>query len=76
MYENLKAEMARQNKNLVDIANETGLKYQTLREKISGNSHFVLWEIMKIKNALGVDVPLEELFANYKVGKDDESNTD
>ena len=68
--------MARQNKNLVDIANETGLKYQTLREKISGNSHFVLWEIMKIKNALGVDVPLEELFANYKVGKDDESNTD
>ena len=47
--------MARQNKNLVDIANETGLKYQTLREKISGNSHFVLWEIMKIKNALGVE---------------------
>lgn len=75
MYENLKAEMARQNKNITVLAEETGINYQTLSEKLRGNFRFSFDEAMLIKKTLGVDMPLEELFANYEVVKD-ESNTD
>ena len=74
MYENLKAEIARQNKNIIDFAEEAGFNYQTLSEKLRGNFRFSFDETVLIKKTLGVDMPLEELFANYEVGKD-EPNT-
>lgn len=68
--------MARNNKTMNNLAEETGIKYQTLSEKLRGNSPFSFKETLLIKKALGVDMPLEELFANYEVVKDDESSTD
>lgn len=62
MYENLRAEIARKNKTLQDLALETGIRYQTLSEKLRGNSPILLKEAIAIKNALAVDMPVEELF--------------
>lgn len=63
MYDNLRAEIARKNKTLVDLSNDTGIRYQTLSEKLRGNSQFTVKEAMAIKKALGVDMPIDELFA-------------
>lgn len=62
MYLNVKAELARQNLSLVDLSNKTKIRYQTLVGKINGNYPITLNEAKAIKNALKVDIPLEELF--------------
>lgn len=70
MYENLRAEIARKNMslmNLVDEINKTSyldkpMRYQTLSEKLRGNSSFTVKEAISIKNALNVNMSIEELF--------------
>lgn len=62
MYENVRVELARKNMTLVELSVATGIRYQTLSEKLRGNSELTLKEAVSIKNALGVDMPLEELF--------------
>ena len=62
MYENVRAEMARKSKTLVDLSNITGIRYQTLSEKLRGNSPLLLKEAVLIRDALGVDMSIEELF--------------
>lgn len=62
MFETLRAEMARKNKTLVDLSQATGIRYQTLSEKLRGNSPLTLKEAAEIKNALGLDMTIEELF--------------
>lgn len=62
MYENVRAEMARKNKTLVDLSEDTGIRYQTLSEKLRGNSPLLLKEALQIRDALGVDMTIEELF--------------
>jgi len=37
MYLNVKAELARQNLSVVDLSNKTGIRYQTLVEKLNGS---------------------------------------
>ena len=63
MYLNVKAELARQNLSVVDLSNKTGIRYQTLVEKLNGKYPLTLDEAKKIKTALGVDLSMEELFA-------------
>jgi len=63
MYSNVKAELARQNLSVVDLSNKTGIRYQTLIEKLNGKYPLTLDEAKKIKAALGVDLSMEELFA-------------
>ena len=63
MYLNVKAELARQNLSVVDLSNKTGIRYQTLVEKLNGKYPLTLDEAKKIKAALGVDLSIEELFA-------------
>jgi len=63
MYLNVKAELARQNLSVVDLSNKTGIRYQTLIEKLNGKYPLTLDEAKKIKAALGVDLSMEELFA-------------
>ena len=36
MYSNVKAEMARKNMSAVDLSEKTGIRYQTLVDKING----------------------------------------
>lgn len=62
MYPTIKAEMGRKGMTIVDLSNATGIRYQTLSEKLRGNYQITVQEAMSIKSALGVDIPLEELF--------------
>lgn len=62
MFETLRAEMARKNKTIVDLSQATGIRYQTLSEKLRGNSPLTLKEAAEIKSALGLDMTIEELF--------------
>lgn len=62
MYLNVKAELARRNLNLVDLSNKTGIRYQTLVDKVNGKYPLTLDEAKTIKSALEVNIPLEELF--------------
>ena len=63
MYSNVKAELARRDLTIVDLSRMTGIRYQTLADKINGKFPLTLDEAKKIKNSLGVEIPLEELFA-------------
>lgn len=71
MYENVRVELARQNIGLIDLLElvnqildaDHQIRYQTLSEKLRGNSPLLLREAIAIKKALGVDMPLEELFS-------------
>ena len=63
MFNNVKAEMARKNVTIVELANATGIKYQALADKIRGDSSMTVADAIKIKSALGVDIPFEELFS-------------
>jgi transcriptional regulator with XRE-family HTH domain len=62
MYSNVKAEMARKNMSAVDLSEKTGIRYQTLVDKINGKSPVTVDEAKRIKSALQVSIPLEELF--------------
>ena len=62
MYSNVKAELARKSMTVVDLSKKTGIRYQTLADKINGKYPLTLDEAKKIKKALAVTIPLEELF--------------
>lgn len=62
MYSNVKAELARKNLSLVDLSNMTGIRYNTLVLKINGHYPLTLDEAKKIKEALKVDLTIDELF--------------
>lgn len=62
MYANVKAEMARKNLSVVDLSKRTGIRYQSLANKINGKAPVSLTDAKKIKNALEVDIPLDDLF--------------
>lgn len=63
MYANVKAEMARKNMTIMDLSAATGIRYQTLADKLRGDGVLKVEEAVKIKRAIGVDMPLEELFS-------------
>lgn len=63
MYPNLEAELKRKNVKRADIAELLECTVGTVSEKMTGNSGFTLSAAIKIKNFLGVDIPLEILFA-------------
>ena len=62
MYPNIKAELARKGMTIVDLSNATGIRYQTLSEKLRGNYAITVNEAMAIKDALKVKTPIEVLF--------------
>lgn len=62
MYANVKAELARKGLTVVDLSNKTGIRYQTLVDKINGKHPLKLDEARAIKTALAVDLSLENLF--------------
>ena len=62
MYPVIKEAMEKKHMTLVDLASATGIRYQTLSEKLRGNYQVTVTEAMAIKKALGVKTPLEVLF--------------
>lgn len=62
MFPNLRAEMARKNLNMTQLSEITGIPLQRLSVKLSGKRELLMNEAIKIKNALEVDMSLDELF--------------
>ena len=62
MYPVIKEAMEKKHMTLVDLASATGIRYQTLSEKLRGNYQVTVAEAVAIKKALGVKTPLEVLF--------------
>lgn len=62
MYPVIKEAMEKKHMTLVDLASATGIRYQTLSEKLRGNYQITVTEAVAIKKALGVKTPLEVLF--------------
>lgn len=63
MYTNVKVEMARRDMTLSMISEITHIPLQRLSAKLSGKRKLTFEEAVQIKNALGVDMALDELFA-------------
>ena len=67
MYTNVKVEMARRDMTLSMISEITKIPLQRLSAKLSGKRKLTFEEAVQIKNALGVDMTLDELFAKKAV---------
>lgn len=67
MFRNLEAEMARAGMTKQRLAQEIGCTPSTLSLKLSGRAPVILFEAAKIKSAIGVTIPLEELFEESAV---------
>ena len=62
MYPVLRAEMARRDISRAALAEMIGMPAATFYAKFSGRFGFSLEEATAIKEAIGVDMPIEELF--------------
>jgi len=62
-FPNLNAEIARKGLTIEMLSVISGISYSSLSAKLAGRRKMSYEEALKIKNALGVDVPLETLFA-------------
>ena len=62
MYPNLRAEMARRNISQQDIADGLGITRVALSNKINGKTFFTLPEARKVKQIIGIEMPIETLF--------------
>lgn len=63
MFYNLNAEMARMGITGTYLAKKLGMTATTLSLKLNGKSELSLKQAVQIKSILGVDIPLEVLFA-------------
>lgn len=66
MYPNLEAELARKKMTKKDLAELTGIRYNTLCEKCLEKYGFTLDEALIVKKALGNPMEIEELFSSVK----------
>ena len=62
MYPNLRAEMARHNVTMSQVAAALHVQLATLSRKMSGTNDFTLGEARAIKKFLRVDMTIDELF--------------
>lgn len=63
MFPNLKAELVRRRMNVKDLSDQTGIPLGGLYARMRGDAELTFKEAVNIKNTLGVDMSLEELFA-------------
>lgn len=62
MYPNVTKEMNRKNMTIEELAQAIGADQEELADKLRGKSPIKLSESMRIKTAIGSDLPLEVLF--------------
>lgn len=62
MFPNLKAEMARKRLSIKAMSDLTGINYESLKNKMSGNTEFKRSEMCVIKNKVFPDKTLDYLF--------------
>ena len=64
MYENLKAEMARQNLTMTDVGMMCNFSLQKFSSRIKGKTPFTVDEALDIRKKLNLEsMPVEVLFA-------------
>ena len=73
MYPVIKEAMEKKHMTLVDLASATGIRYQTLSQKLLGKNPIFLKDAIAIKKALGVRTPLEVLFTEELTEKKEAS---
>lgn len=61
MFMNLNAELARKKMTIKELARKTGIKYESLKNKMAGNTEFKRTEMLSIKKEFP-DCTLEYLF--------------
>ena len=66
MLNNLKAEMARNNMTIKNLAEKTGISYESLKNKMSGQTEFKRSEMILIKKEFP-DCSLDYLFSTEPV---------
>lgn len=66
-FKNLIAEMARKGVMQKELANEVGIRPETLSKKILGKSEFTLGELKRIRDFINPELKLEYLFAEETV---------
>lgn len=66
MFKNLRAEMVRKGIDVPKLAELIGMKPNALYSRLNGTTQLTFAEAVTIKQALGVDMPLEELFEERK----------
>lgn len=66
MFKNLRAEMIRKEIDVPKLAKLIGLKVGALYSRLNGSTQLTFAEAIRIKQALGVEMPLEELFEKRK----------
>ena len=62
MYPNLRAELARKNLNITQLAELTGIKITTLYDKFNERTAFTLDEAVLIRDSLHLNMSIDELF--------------
>lgn len=62
MFPNLKAEMARRNIKVKDLASSIGVAPKTVYNRLSGRTEFTLSEMLTIKRHYFPDLTLDYLF--------------
>ena len=62
MYPNVRAEMARQDITLAILSERTKIPVQRLSLKLNGKGDLTMKEAITIREALGVDISLDELY--------------
>ena len=62
MFPNVEAEIARKRLTKLMLSEKTGIRYQTLTAKLSGDSPVTIRDAKAIKAALETDLPIEILF--------------
>lgn len=62
MFPNVRVEMARRDMNISQLSEATKIPLQRLSTKLSGKRKLTFDEAVNIKNALGCDMSLDELF--------------
>lgn len=62
MFPNLRAELVRQGINMGDFAKKVNMTAQSFSRRMTGETEFTYSECLRVKEALGVDIPLEILF--------------
>ena len=71
MYPNLRAELARRNMSVAELADAMGCVPSAVYKKLNGETDFKLREAKAVKEALGYWGSLDELFE--RVGNDTKS---
>ena len=61
-YPNLRAEIARRGMTVTSFAQKCGIPVATFHDKINDKSSFTLEEARNIRNTLGADMTIDDLF--------------